>query len=63
MGGLTKIPKMAITRVPGGPHGSEFGMYLSFILTKIFLSPKVFVFNENDGFLKVLGGHTNAKSA
>ena len=31
---------MVITAVPGGPHGSEFGMYLSTILAKAFLSPK-----------------------
>ena len=26
---------MVITRVPGGPHGSEFGMYLNTIFEKI----------------------------
>ena len=63
MGGLNKIPKMVINGVIWGPPWPEFCMHLSFILTKICLSPKVFVFNENMGFLKVLGGHKNAKSA
>ena len=63
MGGLTKIPKMVITRVILGPPWPEFCMHLSFISTNIFLTPKVFNFNKIKGFLRVLGGHTNAKSA
>ena len=54
---------MVINGVIWDPLWPEFCMYLSTILTKIFLSPKVFVCNENGGFLKVLGGHKNAKSA
>ena len=47
---------MVINGVIGGPPWPEFCMHLSFILTKVFLSPKVFVFNEIMGFLKVFGG-------
>ena len=32
--------KMVINGVPGGPHGSEFGMYLITIYPNIFLYPK-----------------------
>ena len=62
MGRLTKILKMVITRVIWGPPWPEFCMHLSFISSNIFLSPKVFNFNENIGFLRVLGDHKNAKS-
>ena len=51
-----KNTKMIINGVIWGPHGPEFCMHLSFISTNIFLSPKVFNFDENRGFLKVLGG-------
>ena len=54
---------MVINGAIWGPPWSEFSMHLSLILTKICLSPKVFNFNENIDFLKVLGGHKNAKSA
>ena len=40
--GCHKNTKMVINGVPGGPHGSEFGMYLTTISPNIFLSPKVF---------------------
>ena len=40
-----KHTKIVRNGVPGGPHGSEFGMYLSTILSNIFLSPKVFNLN------------------
>ena len=43
--GLTKNTKMIRNGVPGGPHGSEFGMYLSTISPNICLNPKVFNFN------------------
>ena len=54
---------MVINGVIWDPPWPEFCMHLSYILTKIFLSPKVFVFNQNKRFLKVLGGHKNGKSA
>ena len=47
---------MVINGVVWGPPWPEFCMHLSFISTNIFLSPKVFVFNQTMGFLKVLGG-------
>ena len=52
---------MVITRVVWGPPELYFGMYLSTILSMGFLSPKVFNFNQNRGFLKVLGGHKMGK--
>ena len=48
--------KMVITRLIWGPPGQYFGMHLSTILSNIFLSPKVFVFNKIKQFLKVFGG-------
>ena len=38
--GRHKNTKMVITRVVWGPHGSEFGMYLSTISTNIFFKPR-----------------------
>ena len=38
--GDTKNTKMVITRVIWGPPWPEFGMYLTTILSNIFLSPK-----------------------
>ena len=54
---------MVMNGVIWGPPWSEFCMHLSFISTKIFLGPKVFNFNKIMGFLRVLGGHKNEKSA
>ena len=31
---------MVITRVPGGPHGPEFGMYLTTIVSKVFYTQR-----------------------
>ena len=43
--GRHKNAKMVITRVIWGPPWPEFCMHLSTILSKVFLSPKVFNFN------------------
>ena len=39
-------PKMVINGVPWGPPWPEFGMHLTTIPPKVFLSPKVFNFNS-----------------
>ena len=52
---------MVITQVPGGPHGSEFDMYLTTILSNICLHPKESNFNQINGFLMFFGGHKVAK--
>ena len=43
--GWHKNTKKVITHVIWGPPWPEFGMHLSTISTKVFLTPKVFVFN------------------
>ena len=58
---VAKNTKMVITRVIWGPPGLYFGMHLNTILSNIFLSPKVFVFNKIKQFLRFLGGHKSAK--
>ena len=51
-----KNTKIVINGVKWGPPWPEFCMHLSFISTKIFLSPKVFTFNSNMGFFEGFGG-------
>ena len=52
---------MVIIGVIWGPPWPEFGVCRSTILSIGLLSPKVFNFNYNRGFLKVLGGHKMEK--
>ena len=43
---------MVINGIPGGPHGSEFGMYLTTILSKVFYTQRIPIFIK----LKLFGG-------
>ena len=53
---------MVITRVPGGTHGSEFGMYLTTILANIFVTPKGPQFKLNQTVFEVFGGSQSCQN-